>query len=46
MLPFGLSAAVSAKPIQKTNHGSGTAALIISNEKMKDIINIVKSLQD
>ena len=27
-------------------HGSGTTTLIISNEKMNDIIKIVQALQD
>ena len=35
MIPLGLSAGMSATntAIQKTFHGSGTTALIISNEK-------------
>ena len=32
--------------IQKKIYGSGTTALIISNEEMEDIMNIVKSLQE
>ena len=30
----------------KKNHGLGTTALIISNEEMKDIVKIVKSLEE
>ena len=38
-----MSAADTA--IQKKNYGSGTTALIISNEEMKDIIKLGKSLE-
>ena len=40
----GMSVADAA--IQKKNYGSGTTALIISNEDMKDIMKIVKSLEE
>ena len=44
LLPLGLSAGMSAADvaIQKKIYGSGITALIISNEKMGDIIKIVK----
>ena len=32
--------------IQKKNHGSGTTTLIILNEKMGDIMKIVKSIEE
>ena len=41
----GMSAADAA--IQKRNiHGSGTTALIISNEEMEDLMKIVKSREE
>ena len=45
LLPFGLSAAMSATDaaIQKEIYGSGTTALITSNEEMEYIMKIVKS---
>ena len=45
MLPFGLSATMSATDvtIQKKNHGSGIIALMNSNEAMEKIVKIVKS---
>ena len=48
LLPSGLSAGMSAADatIQKRIYGSGTIALIISNEKMEDIMKIVKSLEE
>ena len=48
LLPFGLSAGMSAADaaIQKKIYGSGTTALIISNEEMEDIMKIVKSLEE
>ena len=48
LLPSGLSAGMSATDaaIQKKIYGSGTTALIISNEEMKDIIKIVKSREE
>ena len=39
-----MSAADAA--IQNKIYGSGTTALIISNEEMKDIMKIVKSLEE
>ena len=48
LLPLGLSAGMSAADaaIQKKIYGSGTTALIISNEEMEDIMKIVKSLEE
>ena len=48
LIPLGLTAAVSAADaeIHKKILGSGTTTLIISNDEMKDIIRIVKSLED
>ena len=48
LAPLGITAAASAidAGIQKTIHGSGTTTLIISNEKMNDIIKIVQALED
>ena len=48
MIPLGLTASSAATDatIQKKIYGSGTTALIISNEEMEDIMNIVKSLQE
>ena len=48
LLPFGLSAGTSAADaaIQKQIHGSGTTALIISNEEVKDIMKIVKLVEE
>ena len=45
---LGLTATASAidAGIRKKIHGSGTATLIISNEKMNDIIKIVQALED
>ena len=45
LLPFGLSAAMSATDaaIQKEIYGSGTTALITSNEETEYIMKIVKS---
>ena len=44
MIPLGLTASSAATDatIQKKIYGSGTTALIISNEKMEDIMKIVK----
>ena len=44
LIPLGLSAGTSAADaaIQKEIYGSGTIALIISNEEMEDIMKIVK----
>ena len=47
LIPLGLPAGISADAtIQKNIYGSGTRALIISNEEMKDIIKKVKSLEE
>ena len=48
LIPLGLTAAASAADagIHKKILGSGTATLIISNDEMKDIIKIVKCLED
>ena len=44
LLPFGLSAGISAADaaIKKKIYGSRITTLIISNEEMKDIMNIIK----
>ena len=48
LIPLGLTAAASAGDagIQKKILGSGTTALIISNEEMNDIMKIVQALED
>ena len=48
LLSLGLSAGTSTADgaIQKIIYGSGTAALIISNEEMEDIMKMVKSLAE
>ena len=48
LIPLGLTAAASAADagMHKKALGSGTTALIISNNKMEDIMKIVKSLKD
>ena len=48
LIPIGLTAVASAADpgIHKKILGSETATLIISNDEMKDIIKIVKSLGD
>ena len=48
LIPLGLTAAASAADagIHKKILGSGNTTLIISNDEMKDIIKIVKSLED
>ena len=48
LAPLGITAAVSAidAGILKKIHGSGTTTLIISNEKMNDIMKIVQALED
>ena len=48
LIPLGLTAAASAvnAGILKKFLGSGTTTLIISNDEIKDIIRIVKSLED
>ena len=48
-MPLGLTVAAAAATdaaIQKKLLGLGTATLIISNEKMNDIMKIVKSLEE
>ena len=47
LTPLGTTAAASAidAGIQKKMHGSGTTILIISNEKMNDIMKIFKLLK-
>ena len=47
MIPLGLTAAASATVtgIQNKTFSSGMTALKISNQQMKDIIKIVKSLE-
>ena len=46
--PLKITAAVSVIDtwIQKKIHGSGTTALIISNEEMNDIMEIAQALED
>ena len=48
MIPLGLIAAVSATnaAIQKKIYGSGTTELIISHEKLEDIMEISKLLEE
>ena len=48
LIPLGLTAAASAEDarIHKKVLGSGTTTLIIWNDGIKDIIKIVKSLED
>ena len=48
LIPLGLTAAESATDaaIYKKMFGSGKTTLIISNEKMNDIMKIVKSLEE
>ena len=53
LLPFGLSAgmsvvdaAIQKKKKKKKKNGSGTTALIISNGEMKDVMKIVKQLEE
>lgn len=48
MIPLGLTVAATAAEvgIHKKILGSGTTALVISNEEMKDIMKIVQSLED
>ena len=47
-MPLGLTAAASATDaaIHKKMFGCGTTTLIISNEKMSDIMKIIKSLEE
>ena len=48
LAPLRITAAASAidAGIQKKIHGSGTTALIISNEETNDIMKIVQALED
>ena len=48
LLSIGLSAGMSAADpgIQKKIYGSGSTALIISNEEMEDVMKIVKLLKE
>ena len=47
LIPLGLTAASGTDAaIEKKISGSGTTALIISNEKMEDIIKTVKSVEE
>ena len=48
LIPLGLTGAASAADagIHKKTLGSGTTTLIIPNDKMEDIIKIVKSFED
>ena len=48
LAPLGITAAASVidAGIQKKIHGFGTTTLIISNEKMNDIMKIVEALED
>ena len=48
LLPFGSSTGMSAPDaaIQEKIYGSGTTALIISNEEMENVMKIVKSLEE
>ena len=48
LAPLGITAAASAidAGIQKKIHGSGTTSLIISNEKMNDIMTIIQAIGD
>ena len=48
MIPLGLIAAASATntAIQKKIYGSGTTELIISHEKLEDIMEISKLLEE
>ena len=48
LIPLGLTAAVSAADagIHKKILGSGNTTLIISNQKMNDIIKIIQTLED
>ena len=48
LAPLGITATVSTidAGIQKKIHGSGTTALIISNEEINDVMKIVQALED
>ena len=45
-VPLGLTAATSVADVVKKTFGSGMAAIIISNDDMKDIMKIVASLEE
>ena len=47
-MPLGLTAVASATDaaIQKKIYGSGTTTLIFSNQKIEDMMKIVKSLKE
>ena len=46
LLPLGLSAGMSAAGTAIRIYGSETTSLIISNEKMKNVMKIVTSLEE
>ena len=48
LAPLGITAAASAidAVIQKKTYGSGLTTLIISNEKMNEIMEIIQALED
>ena len=46
LFPLGFATAATDLTIQKTIFGSGATLIIIYDEEMKDIIKIVKSLED
>ena len=46
LIPLGLLAAAADAAIHQKMFGSGFTTLIFSNEKMEDIMKIVKSLED
>ena len=49
LIPLGLTAAAESATdaaIEKKIYGSGTTALIISNEEMKDVMRILKSIEE
>ena len=48
MIPLGFTAAASATDaaIQKKIYGSGMTTIIISNKEMKEIMKIIKSLEE
>ena len=47
-MPLGLTAVASATDatIQKKSYGLGTTTLIFSNQKIEDMMKIVKSLKE
>ena len=46
LLPLGLSARMSAADTAIRIYGSGTTAIIISNEEMKDVMKIFTLLEE